>query len=131
MMAQQVQAKSKTRDPRAQGNSPVQQQIFKPTSAVSAASGGILNAHAKFSRTHKRRKFQSPHQRPHGGESIAEQRHAPIDHESVDSIRGHAAAHARLGFENQRLKTPIFQAHRRAEAGDPASDYDHVCIAAC
>jgi hypothetical protein len=126
MMAQQVQTKSKARDSRAQRNSPVQQQIFEPSSAVSAATGGILNAHAKFSRTHERRKFQSPHQRPHGGESIAKQRHAPIDHESLDAIRGHAAAHTRLRFENQRLKTPIFQPDRRTEAGDPASDYNHV-----
>jgi hypothetical protein len=131
MMAQQVPAKPQASDSRSQRNSAIQQQIFKPSSAVAAATGGILNAHPKFARAYERRKFQSPHQRPHGGESIAKQRHAAIDHESVNAIRGHAAAHARLSFENQRLKTPIFQADRRAKPGNPASDYDHICVAAC
>jgi len=130
-MAQQIPAKPQAGDSGAHGNSAIQQQIFKPSPAVTAATGGILNAHPKFGHAYERREFQSPHQRPHGGESIAKQRHAPIDHESVQAIRGHAAAHAGLGFEHQRLKTPISQADRRAESGNPASDYDHVWVAAC
>src|SRR5712671_3938332 len=126
MMAQQVPAKPQASNSRAQRNSAIQQQILKPSAEVTAATGGILNSHSKFARVYERPKFQSPHQRPHGGESVAEQGHASIDHESVHAIRGHAAAHARLGFENQRLKTPIFQADRRAEPGNPASGYDHV-----
>ena len=131
MMAQQVPAKPQASNSRAQRNSAIQQQIFKPSAAVTAATGGILNSHSKFARAYERRKFQSPHQRPHGGESIAKQGHAPIDHESVHAIRGHATTQARLGFENQRLKTPIFQADPRSEPGNPASDYDHVCVADC
>jgi hypothetical protein len=130
-MAQQVQAKPKAGDPRAQRNPTVQQQIFKTSSAVSSAACGILNAYTKSASPYERRKFQSLNQSAHGGESIAKQRHSPIDHVSVNAIRGHAAAYPRLGFENQRLKTPIFQADRRAEPGNAASNYDHVCIAAC
>src|SRR5882672_2314965 len=104
MMAQQVPAKPQASDSRAQRNSAIQQQSFKPSAAVAAATGGILNSHPKFARAYERRKVQSSHQRPHGGESIAKQRNATIDHESVNAIRGHAATHACLGFENQRLE---------------------------
>src|SRR5467141_1895423 len=107
MMAQQVESEPQAGDAGAKRYSAVEEQVLEPPAAIAAATCGILNPHTETSFAHQRRQSQAAHERSHAHKSISKQRHATVDHKSIDPVGGHPATDARLRLQHQRVEAAV------------------------
>jgi len=128
MMAQQVPAKPQASNSRAQRNSAIQQQIFKTVRRGNRGNRRNRDSHSKFCPRARAAKVPVSAPAPAWRRNPLPNNVTPRSITNpFNAIRGHATAHARLGFETSGSRPDLSSGPPR-RARNPLR-LDHVCVA--